>query len=466
MMVDVKKIVSWSGILLMLLFVTPVTGKEEKSRFEKLELFNKVLHLIETQYYREVDTEILIQGALKGMMSTLDPHSSFLDKEFFSKMQEDTQGEFGGLGIEVTQKEGIIYVITPIDDTPAFRAGLRSGDKIFEIDHTNVIGIDLEKAVDLMRGKAGSKVNIGIKREIDGKAKILHFDLAREVIKLRPVKSQLIDGQYAFLRLTQFQKNAATFLISALKKLKKEAEKQGGLAGIILDLRQNPGGLLEEAVDVASIFLQDGIVVSIEQRDPRNKELKYVKKGGDKELELPMIVLINGASASASEIVAGALQDHQRAVIMGGQSFGKGSVQSVAKIDEQTGVKMTIAQYMTPNGRKIQAIGIKPDVELDEFAAAWISENKKESYFIREKDLRNHLTSTIETPEEKQQRELAEQMERKAKLSSKKKKITEKADQEEGDQNMQEYNPQEDFQVISAVSYLKGLSVLLRKKAP
>lgn len=319
---------------------------ENRSRFEQLELFNKVLHLVETQYYRPVSTEKLIEGALKGMMETLDPHSAFLNRDYFEKMQNDTKGEFGGLGLEVTQKDGVIYIITPIEDTPAFKAGIKPKDKLVEINHEPIVGMTLEQAIERMRGEIGQKMHLGIIRE--GSDKILHFNLKREIIKVKPVKHDLIQENYAYVRLTQFQKRSTESVVEALTAEKAKAEKNGGLKGIILDLRSNPGGLLDQAVDLSSLFLKEGIVVTTESRDPQNKDIRYVKKTGFKDLTTPMVILINGASASASEIVAGALQDYSRAIIMGSQSFGKGSVQTVAQLDKSTGVKLTIAQYMTP----------------------------------------------------------------------------------------------------------------------
>ncbi len=431
---------------------------EVKSRFEKLELFSKVLYLIEAQYYREVDIDKLIQGAIQGMMETLDPHSNFLDKEHFSKMQEDTAGEFGGLGLEVHQKDGIIIVVSPIEDTPAFRAGIRPGDKIVEIDHEPTIGMNIDDAIDKMRGNSKSKIILGIVRE--GQDGVKQFELMREVIQIQAVKSEIVDEEFLYIRLIQFQRHAAEKIIEAIKNSKGKLHKGKELRGIILDLRSNPGGLLDEAVDVSSIFMKDGIVVSTEGRDPKNKEIRYVKKGGYKENNIPMVVLVNGASASASEIVAGALQDSKRAIIMGAQSFGKGSVQTVVKIDEEKGLKITIAQYMTPLGRKIQAVGIRPDVDLEDVDMADFKKNRYDGSYIREKDLRNHLTATVENKEEKIERERQEKAERIERIQKIRdyKKSKEKEDKKDKE-IAEKINPSDDFQVTQAVNYLKSFGI-------
>jgi carboxyl-terminal processing protease len=428
------------------------------SRFQQLELFNKVLHLIETQYYRPVSTEKLIEGALKGMMDTLDPHSTFLSKDFYEKVQNDTQGEFGGLGLEVTQKEGVIYIITPIEDTPAFRAGIRPRDKLVEINNVPIVGLSLEQAIEKMRGKIGEKIHLGIIRE--GHEGVKHFKLVREMIKIRPVKSELLQEHFAYLRLTQFQKRSAESVEEALKKLKSTAKD--GIKGIILDLRSNPGGLLDQAVDVSSIFLKEGIVVTTESREPQNKDIRYVKKSGFKDLETPLVVLINGASASASEIVAGALQDYKRAVIMGSQSFGKGSVQSVVQVDNGIGVKLTIAQYMTPKNRKIQALGITPDLVVEEVNQSFFEKELKEDRYLREKDLRNHLTATIETPSEKADREeqLKQQSLQKMRQLEMKKDVKKTVE----DEVFRSFKAAEDYQVLQAIRYLQGYSILKEMK--
>lgn len=464
---------SAAALLLSLVVLTislnSIAQEPNKNRFEKLELFNKVLYLIESQYYRDVDTEKLIEGAINGMMNTLDPHSNFLDKNVFSRMQEETSGEFGGLGIEVTQKDGAILIITPIDDSPAFRAGIKPGDRIVEINHESIVGMQLEDAIEKLRGKNKSKVHLGITR--DGKEGIINFELTREIIQIKPVKSRLVRNQYAYLRLVQFQKKSGQYIIDALKRLKEESKKHGGLKGIVLDLRSNPGGLLDEAVEVSSIFLKEGVVVSTEGRDPKQKEVRYVKKTGYKELSLPIVVLINGSTASASEIVAGALQDHSRALIAGTQSFGKGSVQSVAKIDEERGVKLTIAQYMTPSNKKIQAIGISPDVEIDETDGDWVQANRKETSIVREKDLKNHLTATVETAEEKLEREKAEKIDRELRekrllelREKKQKKANSSQDVISGGDDERRGDPEKDYEVNQAINYLNTIHLIKNLK--
>lgn len=436
-----------------------------KSKFEQLELFNKVMFLVESQYYRDVDSSKLIEGAVKGMLETLDPHSTFLNKDMFEKMNMDTSGEFGGLGIEVSQKDGAIFVINPMEDTPAWEAGIRARDRIVEIEHESVNGMGLDEAVEKMRGKAGEKIHLGISR--DGVEGIKHFVITRKIIKVKPVKFELLQDGYAYVRLTSFQKKSADSIEDAIEKMKKDARKIGGIKGIILDFRGNPGGLLDEAVNVSSLFLKEGTVVSTEGRDPSSKEIRKVNQSGFKDTESPMVVLINGQSASASEIVAGALQDHKRATLMGSQSFGKGSVQTVAKVDDESGVKLTIAQYMTPSNRKIQAVGITPDIIIPELDPAKFSKEERADRYLREKDLKNHLTATIETKEEKELREKQEKearikrskemddLRKKVKEKNEKNKDKEKSENEEKEDIFTKYNPGKDYQVNQAIIYLK-----------
>src|SRR5690606_5125206 len=372
--------------------------------------------------------------------------------EYFEKMKNDTKGEFGGLGLEVSQKDGVIYIITPIEDTPAFKAGLKPRDRIVEINYEPIVGMNLDQVVEKMRGKIGEKITLGILR--DGVNGVKQYSMKREVIKIKPVKYELIENHYAYIRLSQFQKHSTSSVVEALTKLKKQAKND--IKGIVLDLRSNPGGLLDQAVDISSLFLNDGIVVSTEARDPQNKEIRYVKKSGYKDLETPIVVLINGSSASASEIVAGALQDHKRAVIMGSQSFGKGSVQTVAQLDKNTGVKLTIAQYMTPSDKKIQAVGIIPDVKLFEIDQEAFNKSLLEDRYLREKDLRNHLTATIETPEEEKIRLEQEKEERAKKIKEMEEKKTSKKDSK--DDIFKTFNPKEDHQVLQAVKFLESYS--------
>jgi carboxyl-terminal processing protease len=441
-------------VVSLILILCNVQAKDEnvRSRFEKLELFNKVLHIVETQYYREVDTEKLIDGALKGMLNTLDPHSAFLDEQVFTKMQEDTKGEYGGLGIEVTQKDGVLIIVTPIEDSPAYKAGIKPGDKIVEINHESTLGITLEEAVEKMKGEINSIINLGIIRK--GEKEIRYFDVQRRIIKTKPVKSYALNN-FILVRLNQFQKNSGKFVADAIKKHKKAIGNKK-LKGIILDLRSNPGGLLDEAVNVSSIFLKEGVVVSTEGRDPKNKEIRYVKKSGHKELDIPLAVLVNGSSASASEIVSGALQDHNRALIVGQRTFGKGSVQTVSQISSNQGLKLTIAQYLTPKGRRIQAIGIKPDVEIPEVEGDWVKDNLEPVGQVREADLRNHLTATIETPEEKKLRLQREKLARIKRIE----RATKKKNKELGKEEVRKYNPKVDYQVQQVIRVLSAVNKL------
>lgn len=449
----VKKVVAFLLISLVpVLGVTQEKKDVEKERFKKLDQFNKILFLIENNYYRQIDFDKLIDGALKGMLSTLDPHSAYLGKESFEKMEEETEGEFGGLGIEVTQKDGIMTVITPMDDTPAYEAGIKTGDKIVEINGENVIGLTLEEAVKKMRGKENSKITVGILRE--GQEKIARITMVRRRIKVKPVKAEIIGDNFGYLRLVQFQKKSYEAIVETLTNFQKELLKKGGLNGLIFDLRANPGGLLEEAVDISSIFLHDGIVVSIESRDPKNKDIRFVKKTGFKDLTTPLVVLIDGSSASASEIVAGALRDNNRAILMGTRTFGKGSVQTVSKVDDQSGLKLTIAQYMTPSGRKIQALGIAPDVELSVLTDDY-SKLSKDVGYIREADLKGHLDAVIESDEERKLR--IEQQKKVAEDSIKKMNKLKKKDEKT-------YDPMEDYQVIQALNYLKANKIFKKIK--
>ncbi|HLA31424.1 MAG TPA: S41 family peptidase [Pseudomonas sp.] len=348
---------------------------------DDLRTFAEVLDRIKSAYVEPVSDKTLLENAIKGMLSNLDPHSAYLDPEAFRDLQESTSGEFGGLGIEIGTEDGFIKVVSPIDDTPASAAGIQPGDLIVKIDGKPTKGLSLVEAVDLMRGKAGSKITLSLVRE---GGKPFDVELTRAVIKVRSVKSQLLDDGYGYLRITQFQVNSGEEVGKALAKLRKDNGKK--LRGLVLDLRNNPGGVLQAAVEVSDHFLKSGLIVYTEGRIA-NSELRFSADPTDASEGVPLVVLINGGSASASEIVAGALQDHKRAVLMGTDSFGKGSVQTVLPLNNDRALKLTTALYYTPNGRSIQAQGIVPDIEVER---AKLTREQDESG-IKEADLQGHL---------------------------------------------------------------------------
>jgi carboxyl-terminal processing protease len=345
---------------------------------EDLRAFTEVFGRIKSDYVEPVSDKKLITEAISGMLNGLDPHSAYLDAEAFKELNDTTHGEFGGLGIEVGMEDGLVKVISPIEDTPAFQAGIKSGDLIIKMDDTLVKGLSLNDAVSHMRGKAGSKILLTVSRK--NETKLLTFTLTRAIIKVQSVKSKQIEPGYGYVRITQFQELTGESLTAALESLYKQ--NQGSLKGLVLDLRNDPGGLLTSAVGVSAAFLsKDKLVVYTEGRtddakmrltaNPQNyvrsiSSSDYLSKLPDAVKSVPLIVLVNGGSASASEIVAGALQDHKRAIIMGTQTFGKGSVQTILPLGNNTGIKLTTARYYTPNGRSIQAKGIEPDILVED----------------------------------------------------------------------------------------------------
>ncbi len=349
---------------------------------EELRTFAEIMDRIKAAYVEPVDDKTLLENAIKGMLSNLDPHSAYLDPADFAELQQSTSGEFGGLGIEVGQEEGFLKVISPIDDTPASKAGIQPGDLIIKIDGQPTKGLNMTESVDKMRGKIGSKIVLTIVRE---GAQPFDVELTRAVIKVKSVKSQLLDEHYGYLRISQFQVNSGEEVGKALALLKKQNDGKK-LRGIILDLRNNPGGVLQAAVEVTDHFLTKGLIVYTKGRIA-NSELRFSADPSDASDAVPLVVLINGGSASASEIVAGALQDHKRAVLMGTDSFGKGSVQTVLPLNNERGLKLTTALYYTPNGRSIQAQGIVPDIVVRR--AKITSEQDSENF--KEADLAGHL---------------------------------------------------------------------------
>lgn len=353
-----------------------------ESGYEELQLFTDVLSIVRRSYVEEVPVKDLIYGAIDGMLASLDPHSGFMPPDVYKELKIDTRGEFGGLGIEITLKDDVLTIVAPIEDTPAFRAGLASGDRILKIADQFTKGMEIMEAVRLMRGAPGTDITISVMRE--GFERPREFTLKREIIKIKSVKSKTLEDGFGYVRVTQFQERTASDLGKALATLRKE--NAGNLKGVVLDLRNNPGGLLDQAVDVADLFIEDGLIVYTKGREPE-AQMEFKAKRSGTEPGYPMVVLINGGSASASEIVAGALQDHGRAVILGTQSFGKGSVQTILPLGDDSGLRLTTARYYTPNGTSIQAKGISPDIEVQQ---AEVKEAKEGAHF-REKDLRNHF---------------------------------------------------------------------------
>ncbi|MCG2633456.1 MAG: S41 family peptidase [Gammaproteobacteria bacterium] len=378
-----------AGFLVAIIFVDGERVHAERSEpgtlpLEELRAFTESYSVIKRHYVEPVEDSELLGNAIQGMLTGLDPHSSYLDKEGFKSLREGTSGEFGGLGIEVGMEDGFIKVIAPIDDTPAHRAGVEAGDLVIRLDDTPVKGLSLTDAVKLMRGKPGTDITLTIAREgADGPIEIT---ITRAIIQIRSVRSRTLEPGFGYIRISQFQVNTGAKLEEALRSLK--AEQDGKLDGLVLDLRNNPGGVLSAAVDVSNAFLTSGLVVYTEGRDAQNRQ-EYSASGSDQLNGAPLVVLINGGSASASEIVAGALHDHQRAVLMGQQSFGKGSVQTILPMNNDTAIKLTTARYYTPSGTSIQAKGIAPDIELDRLR--FQQQKMGPGLSIKEKDLSGHL---------------------------------------------------------------------------
>ncbi len=352
---------------------------------DELRTFTDVFGRIKNDYVEDVEDSELLENAIRGMLSGLDPHSSYLDREQFKELQVGTTGEFGGLGIEVGMEDGFVKVIAPIDDTPAQRAGVKAGDLIIRLDDTPVKGLTLNEAVKIMRGKPGSILKLTIVRE--GVEKPLKIEIKRDIIKVKSVKKRMLEDGFGYVRISQFQSKTADNMVSAIEELKKQAG--GSLKGMVLDLRNNPGGVLNGAVAVSDAFLRKGLIVYTEGR-VSDSRLRFNATPDDILDSSPLIVLVNQGSASASEIVSGALQDHNRAIIVGTQTFGKGSVQTILPLSNGTAVKLTTARYFTPSGRSIQAEGIKPDILLEQ---VHVSAVERTFDPIKEADLTGHLAN-------------------------------------------------------------------------
>jgi carboxyl-terminal processing protease len=352
--------------------------------FEELQAFTEVFSRIKSDYVEGVDDKSLIEDAIRGMLNGLDPHSSYLNTSEFSDLKIGTTGQFGGLGIEVGMENGFVKVISPIDDTPASRAGVKASDLIIMLDDKQVKGMTLSDAVKIMRGKPNTDIKLTIVRE--GESKPLEITITREIIRVKSVKNRMLEPGYGYVRITNFQSRTTTDLLKAISDLQKE----NTLQGMILDLRNNPGGVLNGAVGVSDAFIENGMIVYTEGRIDDSSH-KYLATPGDSLNGAPLVVLINGGSASASEIVAGAMQDHKRAIIMGTKSFGKGSVQTIQELRNGSAVKLTTARYFTPNGRSIQAKGIVPDIKLSTLKIS-VNDAKERTSFS-EKDLDGRLSN-------------------------------------------------------------------------
>ncbi|MFB3059178.1 MAG: S41 family peptidase [Gammaproteobacteria bacterium] len=397
--------------------------------FEDLQAFTEVLSRIKSDYVEGVDDKSLIEDAIRGMLNGLDPHSAYLNVSEFADLKIGTTGQFGGLGIEVSMENGFVKVISPIDDTPAARAGVQAGDLIIKLDDKQVKGMTLNEAVKIMRGKPNTDIRLTIVRQNEPKSLVI--TITREIIRVQSVKNRMLEPGYGYVRITNFQSRTATDLLKAISDLQKEAT----LEGLILDLRNNPGGVLTGAVKVSDAFINDGLIVYTEGRIDDSSH-RYPATPGDSLNGAPMVVLINGGSASASEIVAGALQDHNRAIIMGTKSFGKGSVQTIQELRNGSAVKLTTARYFTPNGRSIQARGIVPDIRLKTLKLSASDSNDGASF--SESDLDGRLSNPNGDTDDTD-------------TGAKTKKETE---------NLAET----DFQLFEALNLLKGLHILNQQK--
>ena len=450
------------GILISLQFSAMAEKAAQPNLpIEELRTLAEVFNAIKVGYVEPVEDKTLINNAISGMLSNLDPHSTYLDVDGYKDLQVSTQGEFGGLGIEVAMEDGLVKVVSPIEDTPADRAGIKAGDLIFKLDDTMVKGMALSEAVKRMRGKPKTQIRLSILRK--GEDKTIEITLTREVIKVQSVKSKLVEPGYGYLRITSFQENTGSAVVKHLNEL----YKPGPLKGLVLDLRNDPGGLLNAAVGVSAAFLpQKTLVVSTDGRTPdakrkffatpedyvRNVKEDYIKNLPAEALKVPMIVLINGGSASASEIVAGALQDHKRAIVLGTTSFGKGSVQTVIPLPGGAAIKMTTSRYFTPSGNSIQAKGITPDIVVEESA------NGTSVARLHEADLEKHLENPIDKDAGTTNKGASKAPAVKPKSAPK-----DGADESNEPPN-RELASKKDYQLNQALNLLKGLQIISSKQ--
>ncbi len=407
--------------------------------YKSLEAFSSVLHLVQENYVEEVDSDQLVQGAIKGMLNSLDPHSSYLKPDDYKELQVETKGSFTGIGIEITIKDNILTVVSPIEGTPAFKKGLKAGDKIVKIENEPTKDLTLMEAVKKLRGPKGTEVTISIHRQ--GWSDLKDVTIVRDVIPLHSVKSKVLEPGYPYVRVINFQAKTT----KDFKKALKDFVKEGEIKGLVIDLRNNPGGLLDQAIQVSDLFIDKGVIVSTKGRiESQNRVYEATEEGN--HYDFPIVVLVNEGSASASEIVAGALQDHKKALILGAQTFGKGSVQTIIPMANGAGLRLTTARYYTPNGTSIQAKGITPDIVVPTVTARVAEkateDEEKKPKFLREKDLRHHISNgdepeNLDTP----------------------KMDTDKAPEEKSEKEKQAEELEKDPQLHTALMLLKGVNV-------
>lgn len=387
-------------ILILTIFIMAETGFQvpafAQERYADLQNFSKVLNLIQQYYVEEADTKKLVYGAIKGMLRELDPHTNFMPPEIFKDFETETSGEFGGLGIEISIQNGILTIISPIEDAPAWEAGIKAGDKVVGVDGTSTKGMSLVETSQLMRGKKGTKVVLRVVR--DGEDKPRDISVTRGSVKIKSVKYTDMGDGFAYVRVTSFIENTSKDLEKVLETHAKN--NKGKISGLLIDMRRNPGGLLDQAIKVSDMFLKEGVIVSTIGRNKAEKEVASATKKG-KYTEVPLVILVNEYTASASEIVSGALQDNKRALITGQRTFGKGSVQSVIKLGDGSGLKLTVARYYTPSGVSIQAEGIHPDIEIDDVDVDAFAKSVVKGQTTREGDIAGHLKGDKERAAEK-----------------------------------------------------------------
>lgn len=423
-------------------------GGDKSELYQQLNLFGDVLERVRRDYVEPPDEKALMENAINGMLSSLDPHSSYMNPKVYKDMQIQTRGEFGGLGIEVTMENGVIKVVSPIDDTPAAKAGIQAGDLIFALDGEPVQGLTLQEAVDRMRGKVGSTIKISVRRA--SVKEPFDVSLTRETIKVKSVRFRL-EGDVGYIRVTSFTEQSTSGVLDAIEKIKKEAGSK--LKGYVLDLRNNPGGLLDQAISMSDAFLEKGEIVSVKARKAEDVQ-RWNAKAGDVTGGLPIVVLVNGGSASASEIVAGALQDHRRAIILGTRTFGKGSVQTIMQVTGGGAIRLTTALYFTPSGRSIQKEGIKPDIEVEQAKVETIQQRMS----FREENLRRSITNPNEKPGDKDKPAEAPKPEA-GKTDPAKPADKDKPAAQAGDPDEPPKESVADYQLLRALDLIRGISL-------